>query len=184
MPNDLQHDVAKLLLSYLGSYGFALSGGLALSELGLTDRPTKGIDLFTSSFENDLFDKAVGQALLALEQAGYNASLSRKADTFARIEIYFGREFLSIDLGYDYREYGTINMEIGPVLDKRDAMLNKVSALYARMLPRDFIDVNNILCSKELSKADILRLSRERDEGFVPKYFAHALRRIQELAFE
>jgi hypothetical protein len=55
MSNDFQRDVAKLLLRRLDSYGFALSGGLALGELGLTNRPTKDIDLFTSSFDNDIF---------------------------------------------------------------------------------------------------------------------------------
>jgi len=184
MPNGFQRDVAKLLLNHLGSYGFALSGGLALSELNLTNRPTKDIDLFTSTFDVTLFDRAVSEAIDALKLAGYDTTLSRKTDTFARIEICFNSEYLSVDLGYDYREHDAVIMDVGPVLDKTDAILNKVSALYARMLPRDFIDVYNIIRSDEISKAEILRLSKERDDGFVLEYFVQALQKIQTLAFE
>jgi hypothetical protein len=52
------------------------------------------------------------------------------------------------------------------------------------MLPRDFVDVSNILHSKEMPKTEILRLSKERDEGFVPEYFVLALRKVQMLAYE
>ena len=178
-----QREVARLLLHHLGIYGFVLSGGLALSEHELTNRPTEDIDLFTSLFDNSQFEQAINEALAALKQAGYQATLSRKADTFARIEVFQGSETLSVDLGYDYREYDAVTLDIGPVLDKRDAILNKVSALYARMLPRDFIDVYNSIQSGTMTKAEILKLSKERDEGFVLEYFADALRRAQAFSF-
>ena len=184
MTNGLQRDVAKLLLEQLESYGFALSGGLALAELGLTNRPTKDIDLFTLKFDDALFDRAIAEAMAALDKAGYVATLGRKNKSFARIDIEVGSEQLSVDLGYDYREYDAVTLDIGPVLDKRDAILNKVSALYARMLPRDFIDVYNSIQSGNMTRADILRLSKERDEGFVLEYFVNALRRMQTLSFE
>ena len=184
MTKGFQHDVAKLLLSRLDSYGFALSGGLALSELGLTNRPTKDIDLFTSSFDKDLFDKAVSEALATLQQTGYKAVLSRKTDTFARLEIDYSNECLSVDLGYDYREYDTVKTDIGYVANKKDVILNKVSALYARALPRDYIDVSNILMSGEMTGAELLRLSKERDEGFVPEFFIAALRKVWTFDYE
>ena len=184
MTNGLQRDVAKLLLEPLEPYGFALSGGLALAELGLTNRPTKDVDLFTLKFDDALFDCAIAEAMAALDKAGYVATLGRKSKSFARIDIEVESEQLSVDLGYDYREYDAVILDIGPVLDKRDAILNKVSALYARMLPRDFIDVYNSIQSGNMTRADILRLSKERDEGFVLEYFANALRRMQALSFE
>lgn len=116
--------MAKLLLHHLSEYGFALSGGLALSEHKLINRPTEDIDLFTFIFDSTLFTKAINEALAALEQAGYQAFLSRKADTFARINVSQGAETLTVDLGYDYREYDAATLDVGPVLDKRDAILN------------------------------------------------------------
>jgi len=184
MSNDFQREVAKLLLDNLGVYGFALSGGLALSEHKLSDRPTEDIDLFSSSFDNTQFDKATNEALLALERAGYQTFLSMKADTFARIDVSQGTDNLTVDLGYDFRDYDAVTLDVGSVLDKRDAVLNKVSALYARMLPRDFIDVYNSIQSGYMTKTEILRLSKERDDGFVLEYFADALKRVKALAFE
>jgi len=184
MANGAQHDVAKLLLEHLEPYGFALSGGLALAEQGLTNRPTKDIDLFTLTFDDALFDSAITGALVALDEAGYVAELGRKSKSFARIDIDLGAEQLSVDLGYDYREHDTVQMDVGPVINKQDAILNKVSALYSRMLPRDFIDVHNILESAVLSKSDILILSRERDPGFVLEFFIDSLRRVQTLSLE
>ena len=184
MPSTMQYDVAKLLLHHIGDYGFALSGGYALYALDLTDRPTEDVDLFTSSLDVSLFGRAIDEAMAVLARAGYRANLTKKSDTFARINIDHDEQPLSIDLGYDYREYPTVALDIGPVLDKKDAILNKVSALYARMLPRDYIDVYSILNSGDMTKAEILVLSQERDEGFVREYFVDVLRRVRTLAYE
>jgi hypothetical protein len=161
-----------------------LSGGLALVEHELTIRPTKDIDLFTSTFDSTLFDRAVTEAVGALEEADYRVSLSTKTDTFARIIVAHDEDSLTVDLGYDYREYDAVIMDVGPVLDKRDAILNKVSALYARMLPRDYIDTYNSIQSGYMPKSEILKHSQERDEGFLLEHFIDALRRIQTLTLE
>jgi len=184
MSNNFQRDVAKLLLKHLDTYGFALSGGLALVELGLTSRPTKDIDLFTLEFDNALLDNALTEAMAALKKAGYVATLGRKSKTFARIDIDLGDKQLSVDFGYDYREYDTVKLDVGSVIDKRDAILNKVSALYSRMLPRDFIDTYSILESGVFSKADILGFSKERDPGFVLEFFVDSLRKVRNLSLE
>jgi hypothetical protein len=184
MPSDLQRDVARVLLGALGAYDFALSGGYALSEHELTNRPTRDIDLFTNTYDAALFRRAVDEAVAVLKQSGFQVHLEKKFDTFARINIDSEQELLSIDLGYDYREDDTVLLDIGPVLDKRDAILNKVSALYSRMLARDFIDAYNARESQYLSDSEILELSKERDDGFVLEYFAQALRKIQIIAFD
>ena len=50
MNGDLQFQIAKLLLSDLGSYGFVLSGDRALIELEITTRPTQDLDFFTNEW--------------------------------------------------------------------------------------------------------------------------------------
>jgi hypothetical protein len=184
MANDMQSVVTKLLLAQLEKYDFVLAGGGALVELELTNRPTRDIDLFTSSMGANDFAQATELAVLCLTASRYDVSTVLKTDTFARLCVSDDSDTVIVELGYDYREYPPAKLDVGSVLDKRDAILNKISALYARSLPRDFIDVYNIRKSGEMSDAEILAQSYERDEGFVLEYFIIALRKIETLQFE
>jgi len=51
-------------------------------------------------------------------------------------------------------------------------------------MPRDFIDVFAIRKSGLLTDEELLKLSKERDDGFVLEYFVLALRRIDQISFE
>jgi len=184
MDKDAQYAVGKLLLDQLDGYGFVLAGGRALVELELTRRPTRDLDLFTKDLDSDRFAQAVEKALCALNQAGYSAAVEKQAETFARIHVVLEPEHVTVELGYDYREFDPPRLAIGPVLDARDAVLNKISALYARSMPRDFIDVFAIRKSGLLTDEELLKLSKERDDGFVLEYFVWALRRIDQTSFE
>jgi hypothetical protein len=184
MARDIQYDVGKLLLSELRESGFALAGGRALRELDLTARPTRDLDLFTKTMDVGNFADAVDKAATVLTTNGYAIVIESSTETFARLRVADKADSVVVELGYDYREYSPVELEIGTVLDERDAILNKVSALYARSLPRDFIDVYSIRLSGRMSDAEILTLSRERDEGFILEYFSEALRRVEILPYE
>jgi hypothetical protein len=184
MNHDLQHKIAKLVLSKIASYGFVLSGGLALVELDITDRPTQDIDFFTSNWQDGRFVDAVESAIDALNSEGYEVNVIRSLDSFTQIEVKHGGDTIDIDFGYDYREFPPATVEVGPVLDARDAVLNKISALYARSLARDFIDVYEIREKSIMSDSELLAQSAQRDEGFVIKYFIESLRRIELLPYD
>jgi hypothetical protein len=62
-------------------------------------------------------------------------------------------------------------LAIGPVLSLEDAVGNKLSALYSRAYPRDFLDVDSIRASGKFTDADLIRAAIERDPGFeVPMF--------------
>jgi hypothetical protein len=179
----MQYDVAKLMLEQIERYGFALSGGRALTELGLSSRPTKDLDVFMAKFDSAVFEQAVNTILAVLPTEGYSVSLDKMTDTFAKIAVSKDGQTVTVDLGYDYREYDPVRLEIGIVLNEKDAILNKMSALYSRSLPRDFIDMYSIRKAKTVSDSDLLALSQERDEGFILGFFVEALQKIRQLAY-
>lgn len=49
-----QRQVTTLLLHRVGSAGFALAGSGAIREHGITDRPTRDVDLFTTTATSGL----------------------------------------------------------------------------------------------------------------------------------
>ena len=57
-------------------------------------------------------------------------------------------------------------LAIGPVLSLEDAVGNKLSALYNRAYPRDFLDVDSIRASGKFTDSDLIRAAIERDPGF------------------
>ena len=87
-------------------------------------------------------------------------------------------------MGYDFREDPPVTLNVGPVLSMRDAILNKISALYSRSLTRDFIDLYSIRTASKLSDDQLLSLSQVRDEGFLLPYFIKSLRRVETLSYE
>ncbi|MFI6057604.1 hypothetical protein [Streptomyces sp. NPDC051286] len=57
-------------------------------------------------------------------------------------------------------------------------MANKVTTLFGRAAPRDYLDVNAALASGRYSGGRLLQLASEHDAGFDPRYFAQALRAV------
>jgi hypothetical protein len=49
-------------------------------------------------------------------------------------------------------------LEIGPVLDPRDAVANKMGALWSRGEARDYIDIDTAIQSGRFSRADVLSM--------------------------
>ena len=184
MNDDLQFKVAKLLLSDLGSYGFVLSGGRALIELGISTRPTQDLDFFTNEWNDDRFEEAVTLAVRVLLEAGFKVEIIRHQKSFAQLKVVCDEQSIEIDLGYDLREYSPATLSVGPVLSMRDAILNKISALYSRSLARDFIDLYYIRMGSNISEHQLLFLSQERDEGFLLPYFVESLRRVETLSID
>jgi hypothetical protein len=52
---------------------------------------------------------------------------------------------------------------------------NKVTALFGRAAPRDYIDVHAALVSNRYTPDRLLVLAKEHDDGFDPEWFARAL---------
>jgi Nucleotidyl transferase AbiEii toxin, Type IV TA system len=57
-------------------------------------------------------------------------------------------------------------MDIGPVLHADDVVAGKMSALYTRAEPRDFLDVDAAVTTGRYTRTRLLELAEQADAGF------------------
>lgn len=137
---EVQRRVTRIALAGIAHAGFALAGSGAMREHGVIERPTEDVDLFTSTQDVEQFAAAVRQVVALLRRSGFDAEESRRASQFARLHVRVTDEtHVDIDLGVDWREQDPVILDVGPVLSLRDAVGNKVSALYSRGEARDYL---------------------------------------------
>lgn len=176
-----QKEVAHTLLERLEQHGFVLTGSSALREHGIISRPTQDVDLFTQQSSEASFPQAMGEAKDTLEDRGFTVEVTRTSETFQRLIVTSGKNRVDVDFGIDYREFPPATMEIGPVLALEDSVASKVSALYGRGLPRDFLDVDSIRQNSEFSDQKLLTLAKNQDPGFEEEQFARMLQHSSRL---
>lgn len=134
--------VARVALDAAGeSHGFVLAGGNALAAHAISDRPTRDVDLFTDQSDPVLFREGVDRMVAALEEQGARVESLVSESTFARLVVTVDGADVLLELARDYRAYPAVLLDVGPVLDPRDALANKLSALVDRAAERDFVDV-------------------------------------------
>lgn len=156
---------------------FALAGSGAIREHGLTDRPTNDIDLFTVAAALERFPQAVRNLVAHLEDNGYAVNMRRETPGFTQLSVTTpSGTVIDIDLGVDWRAHTPTRLAIGPVLDREDAVANKLAALYSRGLPRDYLDVDSIRLSGAYTDENLIELLASRDSGYNCEYFTECLR--------
>ncbi|MDP9386361.1 MAG: nucleotidyl transferase AbiEii/AbiGii toxin family protein [Actinomycetota bacterium] len=141
----LQRRVAQLLLHHPGVGHFALAGGAAMNVHDVIDRPTQDLDCFTT--DHDGVEPFVPAAVEVLSRAGCEVTVERHDPGFAQLLVVDPAtdERIGVDLGVDYRLSAPVATALGPVLDLDDLAADKTLALFARALPRDFLDVDALL---------------------------------------
>ncbi|MGL5829614.1 MAG: nucleotidyl transferase AbiEii/AbiGii toxin family protein, partial [Angustibacter sp.] len=146
-------------------FGFALAGGYALSAHGFGDRPSMDVDLFTKDMSVPNFALAGEKLIAALEGEGLLVSVITRADLFLNLYVVEPEsgEASELQLGCDYREFPPAQLAIGPVLHERDAVANKMTALFSRGEVRDFIDIDSVITSGRLSREEVLALADTRE---------------------
>ncbi|GAA1854009.1 nucleotidyl transferase AbiEii/AbiGii toxin family protein [Myceligenerans crystallogenes] len=152
--------LTRIGLEALEAYGFVLAGGYALSANGMGDRPSMDVDLFTDQGDPERFAEAVLALREALSESGLEVSDNRIGATFADLKVVDPQDWQQSDiqLGWDWREFPPRRIAIGPVLDPRDAVANKMGALWSRGEARDFVDIDTVLGSGRFTKADLLMM--------------------------
>ena len=160
--------IAAVGLRAVERYGFVLAGGYAISANGIGDRPSMDVDLFTNGFEPDRFAEAVDRVRAAFGAAGLDVQDKTIGSTFADLRVTDREtgEFSDIQLGANYREFPPARIAIGPVLDVRDAVAGKMSALWSRGEVRDFIDIDAVIASGRFTREQVLVIG-DRQE-FLP----------------
>lgn len=89
-----------------------------------------------------------------------------------------------MDLAVDWREREPVILEVGPVLNLKDAVGSKISALYSRAEARDFLDADAIRRSGRFTDDELMDAAAERDAGFEIPMFVQQLDVARRLRLE
>lgn len=178
-----QQEVTRLLLEQLQKPGFVLTGSGALREHGLIDRPTEDVDLFTEMSSAQDFGPATERAVAMLRDAGYDVDVNRDFPAYKALGVSRGGQRLEVDFGIDYRGHQPVRMAIGRVLAVEDAVGSKVSALYSRGYPRDFLDVDAIRRSGRFTDEDLLEAGRAQDPSLDRRAFGELLMDVRKIRY-
>jgi Nucleotidyl transferase AbiEii toxin, Type IV TA system len=162
---EMHQRLAAIGLGAAEQYGFVLAGGYAISAHGMGDRPSMDVDLFTNQAGPERFDEAVDRVQAAFRAAGLQVEDKNRAPLFADMCVSdpVTGEASDIQLGMNYREFPPATIELGPVLDPRDAVAGKMSALWSRGEARDYIDIDIVLGSGRFTREDVLALADEQE---------------------
>ncbi|MER7247824.1 nucleotidyl transferase AbiEii/AbiGii toxin family protein [Kribbella sp. NPDC000426] len=158
--NPLQTKLTTVGLEALAPYGFVLAGGYALRAHGYGTRESDDIDLFTNILDPDNFTRAVEALVAAYEAGGLTVEVARRAPQFARLVVDSAAK---VDLGVDHRQRPPVLTEVGAVLSEADSIGSKVGAVYSRLEPRDFMDVQAVLDSGRHHPDALLALADQRE---------------------
>jgi len=152
-------------LQAISQYGFVLAGGYALSANGIGDRPSKDVDLFSTSQSEDLFAEAAQKMIAAFRADGLIVDILQGQALFYNVSVADPAtgEKTTLQLGSDLRSYPPMLLSIGPTLDPRDAAAAKMISLYSRGELRDYIDVHTSVSSGRFAQEDVLALGDHKD---------------------
>jgi hypothetical protein len=140
--------LAEIGLRVAGRYGFALAGGYAVQAHGILSRPSEDVDLFTAWECREDFAVAVDAVVDAYRADGYTVEVTQRFETFARLAVTdpaTPERPYKVELAANWRARPPVTMDIGPVLHVDDVVTGKMSALFTRAEPRDFLDVDAAL---------------------------------------
>jgi hypothetical protein len=170
--------LAEIGLRVAGRYGFALAGGYAVQAHGLLERPSEDIDLFTAWERRDEFAAAVEAVVGAYRADGYAVEVTQQFETFARLAVMDpdGPDGpYKVELAANWRSLPPVMMDVGPVLHVDDVVAGKMSALFTRAEPRDFLDVDAAVISGRYTYVQLLDLAKQADAGFDRRVLADLL---------
>lgn len=139
--DEAQERVARIGLAAVRDRGYALGGSGALSVHGIGSRATNDLDFFTNRGDID-FEQTFADLRQAYEAEGYTVTTDRRGEQFAQFDVTdpSGRT-IGVDALRDYRAQPTVETDLGPVLDRDDAVAGKIQGVYDRGAAKDFIDV-------------------------------------------
>jgi len=157
--------LAQIGLQAVEQYGFVLAGGYALSANGIGERPSMDVDLFTDNVDQELFSQAVDAVIGAFQDNGLTVSVLVRGRLFLNLDVGdpAAGDVSQIQLGWDFREFPPTRLQLGPVLHRRDAVANKMTALFSRGEVRDFIDIDTVVESGAFTRREVLALADTRE---------------------
>lgn len=154
---------------------FYLTGGTALSAFYFGHRESKDLDFFCS----EPFEMARIQELLQTIGKSLNASYSEKVSTQTYKEVYLTHNdwVQRIDIVREQPvHFGEIQVIDGIRVDSLENIgANKMTAIFGRLEPKDFVDLYMILHRSTWAFDVLLALAQKKDAGLEPFMFSYAL---------
>lgn len=182
---EFQRRITKIALAAAADGDFALAGGAALREHGITTRPTEDIDLFRRFGDRDKFIESVNEVCDALKDNGYEATIDQLAPTggFARLHVSDATgDSVEIDMGEDYRASPPVLLDVGPVLSRDDIIGAKVSTACMRTYTRDLIDLDYIRQAGQYTDRELYQMAKDTDPGTEPDLFRERIGIITDIS--
>jgi len=170
-----QRRAARIVADVLVDDGFCLAGGAALVASGMSNRPTRDLDMFT---DHDVdMPTVAARVAKALEAAGFAVTPDREYPTFVALRVTAGRRGqVLIDLGRDHIEWPPVTTPLGRTLSPRELAANKVLALFGRVQPRDLVDVATL--SERCDLGEVFADAAVKDPGFDSRILAEMIRMV------
>ncbi len=100
---------------------------------------------------------------------GYTVEVMQRFETFARLSVIdpaTPERPYKVELAANWRARPPVTMDVGPVLHVDDVVAGKMSALFTRAEPRDFLDVDAALATGRYTREQLLELAEQADAGF------------------
>ncbi|GAA2479551.1 nucleotidyl transferase AbiEii/AbiGii toxin family protein [Winogradskya humida] len=136
--DDFHRTIAQIGFDAGDDLGLVLAGGYAISQHGLTSRPSRDVDFATVSPLP--LPEVADRLAQAYQDAGYTVTIVEATSRMARMDVTDGTRACEVDLLKEAIGPPT-RLTVGPVLAIDDAVGLKMRALYSRTMPRDIIDV-------------------------------------------
>lgn len=164
---------------------FYLTGGTALSVLYLHHRYSLDLDFFTDS------PASIAQVPAALEKIATNLDarvrFTRQLGSF--LQCFFENdagERVQIDFAQDspyrlgkIRQDDTLGIQVE---NFEDIACNKLSALFDRAEPKDFVDIY-FICQEKMSFGELVEKAKKKHLGLDDYWLAIALQRAEKIEF-
>lgn len=164
-------------------FGYAIVGGQAMIEHGLSQRPTDDLDVFTPLPSQA--EQATPAVIAALEHVGHAAHVVMAEQDFVRIIVLINADSettFKVELGRDFRSLPPVALPSGPTIHLDDLAASKMSAALSRNEPRDLCDLYAL--SMHYSVDEMITLARVHDPGFVTDVFVEFVARTLALSDE
>ncbi|MBI1880879.1 MAG: nucleotidyl transferase AbiEii/AbiGii toxin family protein [Chloroflexi bacterium] len=167
------------------THSFYLTGGTALAAFYLYHRYSVDLDFFTLDPTAIAHVPPVLQQIT--QQLNLEISFTRTLDTFLECFLRSPEgERVEMDFAQDtpYRlEPARLDETLQINVDNlTDIACNKLSALFDRAEPKDFVDVY-FLCQEEFSFEQLTKLAKQKHVGLDDYWLAVALRRVENVEF-
>lgn len=177
--NDLQQKVLEKLFSANEiRRHFYLTGGTALAAFYLQHRYSDDLDLFTHDISLDSIERVVEDLLRDMNT---DFRCERRSPTFRR---YLIDSSLQLDLvrDVDFR-IGSPQLIDNIMVDtKKNIAVNKVTALYGRLDPKDYVDLYFLLKEGEFDILELLKIGKNKDAGLEPFQWAKVIADVHSIS--